>query len=276
MARALWSGSINFGLVNIPVKMYSATRAETIRFHQIHEKTKCRVHHKLYCPDVGEIPSDEVVKGYEVAPDQYVIVSDEELEALAPEATRLIEISSFVEPSSIDPVYYERPYYLLPDERAAKAYRLLVAAMTNSEKVGVAKVVMRNREYVAALRPIRDVICLEIMRFADEIIQPETLGAPKTAAPGDKELKMAQQLIESLTDKFQPEAYHDEYSDRIQELIDRKTQGKEIVTEPPTSRAGGKVISLIAALERSLAKARKKESPKAAPKTRKVRTAKSG
>ncbi len=260
MARALWSGSISFGLVNIPVKMYPATQDKGVHFHQIHAKTKCRVRHKLFCPGRGDIPPDEITKGYEIAPDQYIIVEKEELDALEPEKSRAIEIAEFVDLASIDPLYYDRPYYLLPDEAAAKAYRLLVTAMTKSAKVGIARFVMRNKEYVAAIRPVGDVLCIETMRFADEVVSSEKLEAPKSVEIGDKELKMAQQLIESLAEDFHPEKYHDDYTEKLKELIDKKAQGQEIVTEPPATKTEGKVISLMAALEKSLKKAAKKKA----------------
>jgi DNA end-binding protein Ku len=264
MARALWSGSISFGLVNIPVKMYPATQDKSIHFHQIHAKTKCRVHHKLYCQGQGDISPDEITKGYEIAPDQYIIVEKDELDALEPEKSRAIEIAEFVDLASIDPLYYEKPYYLLPDEAAAKAYRLLVIAMTNSAKVGIARFVMRNKEYVAAIRPIGDVLCIETMRFANELVSSENLEAPKSVDVSDKELQMARQLIESLTEEFHPEKYHDGYTEKLQELIDRKARGQEIVTQPPSTKAEGKVISLMAALEKSLNAAKKKTEIKTA------------
>ncbi len=263
MPRALWSGSISFGLVNIPVKMFPATQDKGIHFHQIDSKTKCRVHHKLFCPGRGDISPTDITKGYEIAPDQYIIVDKSELEALEPEKSRAIEITEFVDLASIDPLYYDRPYYLLPDKTAAKAYRLLVTAMSKSNKVGIAKFVLRNKEYVAALRPIGDVMCIEIMRFADELVSTEELDTPKNVEVGDKELKMAQQLIESLAEEFQPEKYHDDYTEKVKELIDRKAQGKEIVTEPAAPKTEGKVVSLMAALEKSLEKAASKKSGKA-------------
>jgi DNA end-binding protein Ku len=260
MPRALWSGSISFGLVNIPVKMFPATQDKGIHFHQIDSKTKCRVHHKLFCPGRGDISPTDITKGYEIAPDQYIIVDKKELEALEPEKSRAIEITEFVDLASIDPLYYDRPYYLLPEKSAAKAYRLLVTAMSRSNKVGIAKFVLRNKEYVAALRPVGDVMCIEIMRFADELVSTEQLETPKNIEVGDKELRMAQQLIESLTEDFQPGKYHDDYTEKVKDLIDRKAQGKEIVTEPAAAKTEGKVVSLMAALEKSLKKAAEKKA----------------
>ncbi|HMK34965.1 MAG TPA: Ku protein [Desulfomonilaceae bacterium] len=275
MARALWSGSISFGLVNIPVKLYSAIHDNDIHFHQIQEKTKCRVHHKLYCPGHGEVSSDEIVKGYEIAPNEYVIIKKEELDALAPEETRGIEITDFVDLGSIDPMYYDKPYYVLPDTSATKAYQLLVTAMITSGKVGIAKFVMRNKEYLAALRPVGEVICLELMRFASEVVSADKLEAfPTKVEVGDRELNMARQLIESLAGSFQPDTYHDEYTERLQALIERKAQGKEIVVEPSAGESKGQVIDLMAALEKSLARASKKRSGKTTAKSAKQRKGK--
>jgi DNA end-binding protein Ku len=263
MARAIWSGSISFGLVNIPVKVYSAVRDRDVHFHQIHEKTRCRIRHKLYCPEEDrEIPSDEIVKGFEIAPDQYVIVSPEELDAIAPEQTHTIDITDFVDLASIDPIYYEQPYYVLPDERAGKAYGLLLSAMLQAQKVGIAKFILHNKENLVALRPLKQVICMEIMRFADEVVSVDDLEIPKKATVGDKELKMAEQLIESLAADFDPANYRDEYTEKIRALIDKKAQGEEIVSTPQAEEGGGKVIDLMAALEKSLAKAADKKQAK--------------
>ena len=193
MPRAMWTGSISFGLVNIPVKLIPATKDVGVHFHQIHEKTKCRVRQKLVCGgDDQEIPRKDIVKGYEIAPDQYVVITEKELEAVTPEAKRTIDIAEFVDLSSIDPIYYEKPYYLLPEEHAAKAYQLLVQAMQKSRKVAIAKFVMRQKEYLATLRPLENVLCLETMRFADEVISVNELdGVPKETPMSDKELTMA-------------------------------------------------------------------------------------
>ncbi len=273
MPRALWSGSISFGLVNIPIKMVSATKNVDIHFHQIHGKTQCRVRQKLYCPQTDkEVPRDELVKGYEIAPDQYVILSEKELDAAAAKTSRAIEISEFVDLVSIDPIYYDKPYYLLPEERAAKAYQLLVNAMLEAGKVAIAKFVMRNKEYLAALRPLGNVICLETMRFANEVVLADQLeGVPKPVSVDERELKMAQQLIESLSEKFEPEKYSDEYSGRLQDLIQKKIEGEEIITEAPPTEAEGRVINLMAALEESLARAGKKKKDSQQPRRRQTK-----
>jgi DNA end-binding protein Ku len=273
MPRALWSGSISFGLVNIPIKMVSATKNVDVQFHQIHEKNQCRVRQKLYCPQTGnEVPRNELVKGYEIAPDQYVILSDKELDAAAPKTSRAIEITEFVDLVSIDPIYYDKPYYLLPEERAAKAYQLLVHAMLKAGKVAIAKFVMRNKEYLATLRPLGNVICLETMRFANEVVLADKLeGMPKPVPVDDRELKMAHQLIESLSENFEPEKYSDEYSKRLQDLIQKKIEGEEIVTEAPPTEAEGRVINLMAALEESLARAGKKKKEYRQPRKRQTK-----
>ncbi len=274
MPRAMWTGSISFGLVNIPVKLIPATKDVGVHFHQIHEKTKCRVRQKLVCGgDDREIPRKDIVKGYEIAPDQYVVVTEKELEAVTPEAKRTIDIAEFVDLSSIDPIYYEKPYYLLPEEHAAKAYQLLVQAMQKSRKVAIAKFVMRQKEYLATLRPLENVICLETMRFADEVISINELdGVPKETPMSDKELAMAQQLIDSLEEKFQPDKYHDDLRDRIKEMIEKKVQGEEIITEIPPTKTEGRVISLMAALEQSLARAGEKNKPKQASRRKSANT----
>jgi len=170
--KAMWKGSISFGLVNIPVRMYAAYRPKNLHFHMLHDKDKSRIHQKIECAaEDKEIDRDETVKGFEVAPGQHVIVSDEELEALAPKGGRAIELIKFVDLEEIDPIYYDRPYYLLPEETAFKAYSLFVNALTQSKKVGLAKFVLRSKEYLSALRIINGTICLETMHYHDEIVQ---------------------------------------------------------------------------------------------------------
>lgn len=257
MPRPIWTGAVSFGLVNIPVKLFTAVKNKDIGFHQIHEQSKCRVHQKLFCPKTGdEISRDEIAKGYEIAKDEYVIVRPEELESIAPEAGHTIEISDFVDITSIDPIYYEKPYYVLPDERAEKPYSLLVAAMKKAGKVAVAKFVMRDKEYLAALRPVGDIILLETMRFADEVLHPDDLmDEPlKPAHVAEKELKTAVALVNALSETFQPEKYRDEYREKLQAMLDKKAKGETIITEIVKPEQKGQVIDLLAALEKSLAK----------------------
>src|SRR4051812_37210972 len=170
MARSIWTGSISFGLVNIPVKLYTAVREERVAFHMLHDQDKVRLKQKMYCPEDGkEVHREHTVKGYEISPDHYVIVSEQELEAIAPKSSRVIELQDFVDLESIDPVFFDRPYYLVPQQHAEKAYRLLVEAMERTGKVGIAKFTMRSKEYLCALRPTEGVICLETMHFANEV-----------------------------------------------------------------------------------------------------------
>ncbi len=258
MPRAIWSGSISFGLVNVPVKLYSAISPKDVRFNQLEEGTGARIRQKRVSAETGEeVPYDRIVKGYEIAPDRYVVIAPEELEALDPKATRAIDIEDFVELDQIDPIHYERPYYLVPEKGAAKAYKLLLQAMTDSNKVAIARMVLRTKQYLAAIRPVGDVLCLETMLFADEVVPADALdGVPGPDVDvSERELKMARQLIESLSTDFEPEKYRDEYRDQVLALIERKAEGQEIVAQP-TAEEPAKVVDLMAALEASLAAAK--------------------
>lgn len=258
--RAIWTGSISFGLVNIPVRMYTATQDRGIHFHLLHDQDKARLQRKLVSSATGkEVHSEHIIKGFEVAKDQYVVVQKDEIASCAPEKSKAIEITDFVDLTEIDPVYFEQPYYLAPQPAAAKPYRLLVEAMTRSKKIALAKYVMHDKQHLAALRPIENVICLETMRFADEIVaSSEIEGASEHVKIAEKELKAAQQLIESLSGNFDPTRYVDEYRDCIMTLVQRKAKGEEIhiqhVPEPKASRAA----DLMSALEASLAATKKK------------------
>src|SRR5919206_2840486 len=236
MPRAIWSGAISFGLVNIPVKLYSAVSRKTVRFHQIDAESGQRIRQQRINPTSGEeVPYEQIVKGYEIGPDRYVMISPDELEALEPQKTRTIDIEDFVDLVDIDPIYYDHPYYLVPDTGAAKAYGLLLNAMKESGKVAIARVVLRSKEQLVAIRPAGDVLMMETMIFADEVVPPEELdGLPEAQElkASERELRMAQQLIDSLSSEFDPERYHDEYREKVLELIERKAQGEEIVVQP--------------------------------------------
>jgi DNA end-binding protein Ku len=261
MPRAIWSGAISFGLVNIPVKLYSAVSKKTVRFHQIDAESGARVRQKRVGPDGEEVPYEQIVKGYEIGPDRYVTIAPEELEALEPQKTRTIDIEDFVDLEQIDPIYYDHPYYLAPDTGAAKAYRLLVDAMEDSGKVAVARVVLRSKEHLVAIRPRNGALAMETMLFADEVIPAdslEELAADGDVQTSDRELAMANQLIESLASDFEPEKYRDEYRERVLDLIERKAQGETIVIEEPEA-APKEVPDLMAALEASIASAKKPE-----------------
>jgi DNA end-binding protein Ku len=268
MPRAIWSGAISFGLVNIPVKLYSAVSRKTVRFHQIDSGSGQRIQQRRVNPRSGdEVDYESIVKGYEVGPDRYVTVTPEELDSLAPEKTRTIDIEVFVDLDQIDPIYYDHPYYLVPDTGAGKAYRLLLDAMEKAGKVAIARVVLRSKEHLVAIRPHEGVLTMETMLFADEVIPPDTLE--EVPADGDvkttkRELDMAKQLIDSLSANFEPEKYRDEYRDRVLDLIERKAQGEQIVIEAPPEQPK-QVPDLMAALEASIASAK---SPGGRPKSR--------
>jgi DNA end-binding protein Ku len=265
MPRAIWSGAISFGLVNIPVKLYSAVSRKTVRFHQIDAESGGRVRQKRVGPDGDEVAYEQIVKGYEIGPDRYVTITPEELESLEPEKTRTIDIEDFVDLEDIDPIFYDHPYYLAPDTGAAKAYRLLVDAMDDSGKVAIARVVLRSKEHLVAIRPRSGVLAMETMLFADEVIPPDALDELSTdgeVKTSDRELEMAKQLIDSLTADFEPEKYRDEYRERVLDMIERKAQGETVVIETP-AEAPAKVPDLMAALEASIASAKGQSKPKA-------------
>jgi DNA end-binding protein Ku len=270
MARAIWSGAISFGLVNIPVKLFSAVSKKTVRFHQIDAESGVRVRQKRVGPDGEEIPYEQIIKGYEIGPDRYVTITPEELDSLSPEKTRTIDIEDFVDQEEIDPIFYDHPYYLAPDTGAAKAYQLLVDAMEDAGKVAIARVVIRSKENLVAIRPREGLLAMETMLFADEVVPTDSLDELTTdtaVKTSDRELTMARQLIDSLSSDFEPEKYHDEYRERVLDLIERKAQGETIVIEEPTKEPE-QVPDLMAALEASIAgaKGQSKAKPKAAPK----------
>ncbi|MFO7590178.1 MAG: Ku protein [Acidimicrobiia bacterium] len=257
MPRPIWTGTIGFGLVSVPVKLVSATKSKDVRFNQLEEGTNSRIRYRRVSEASGEeVPTDRIVKGHEVAPGQYVVLSDDELASLAPKASRTIEIEDFVDLDDIDPLYFEQPYYLAPDPKAVKPYKLLVEAMTELRKVAIGRVIMRSKESLVAIRPLDGVLCMETMRFADEVLSTEDLipDDVEVAEPSKREVDMAKQLVESLEAVFDPEKYHDTYREELVALIDRKAAGEEIVAEPMVED-DGKVLDLMAALEASLQRA---------------------
>ncbi len=261
MARAIWSGAISFGLVNVPVKLFSATETRDVSFHQFQEGTGQRIRYKRVAAESGEeVGYDDIVKGYEVDKGRHVLVSPEELESVEPGRSHTIEIEDFVDLDRIDPVYYEKTYYLAPAKGAGaeKSYALLRRAMEDANKVAVARFVLRTKQYLAAIRPARGVLVLETMFFADEVRDPQR---DIDDVPGDdvelgeRERRIAGQLIESLTSDWEPERYHDTYRERVLELVGRKAEGEEVVVEAAAAE-GGEVVDLMAALEASVAAAR--------------------
>jgi DNA end-binding protein Ku len=256
MARSMWSGAISFGLVNVPVKLYSAVSRKTVRFHQLNAETGHRIQQKRVDSVTGEeVPFDQIVKGFELTKDSFVVVTPEELDSISPEKTRTIDIEDFVDLEEIDPIYYDHPYYLVPDKGAAKAYGLLMEAMRESGKVAIARVVIRSKEQLVAIRPAGDLLAMETMIFHDEVMPQDDIDdVPdgRSLKTTDRELKMAQQLIASLSSDFEPNKYRDEYREKVLELIERKAEGEEIAIQPAEEKPT-KVPDLMAALEASLA-----------------------
>ncbi|MDX6595356.1 MAG: end-binding protein Ku [Solirubrobacterales bacterium] len=257
MARAIWSGSISFGLLNVPVKLYSAVARRNIALREIRESDSARIKHRRVAEGTDEeVPYDEIIKAYEITPGQYVPLSKDEMSAMAPEKTRAIEVVDFVDLDEIDPIYFDSPYYLGPADGAEKAYSLLAKAMESSGKVAIARFVFRNKEHLAAIRTSGGVLTLTTMRFADEVVPASELEevlpakAPKVAK---REQEMAEQLIESLSTDFDPTAYRDEYREQLLGLIERKAEGKEIVASEAEAPKATKAPDLMAALEESIA-----------------------
>ena len=262
MPRSIWTGAVSFGLVTVPVKLYSAVNRKTVRFNQLHESTGARIQMQRVDPTTGEeVPFDEIVKGYEIGPDRYVTITNEELEALDPKKTRTIEIEEFVDLSEIDPVFYDHPYYLTPGPGGAKPYRLLLDAMAQTNKVAIARVVIRSKENLVAVRAMdNDVLGMTTMIFADEVVDPSTLDDlpdPDEVSVTDRELAIAKQLVDSLAGTFEPEKYHDTYREEVLAVIDRKAAGEEIAVQPPSEDVTAPVPDLMSALKASLDAVRK-------------------
>jgi DNA end-binding protein Ku len=266
MPRSIWSGAISFGLVNVPIKLYSAVSKKTVRFHQLHGDTGTRIQQRRVDPSTGEeVAYDDIVKGYEIGKDRYVVITPDELDSLDPEKTRTIEIEDFVEESEIDPIYYDHPYYLAPATGAEKPYRLLLDAMAQAGRVAIARVVIRNKEQLVAIRPAGDVLTMSTMNFADEVVSPDSIDEIASEEDGKakatkRELDMAEQLIDSLTSDFDPDKYHDTYRERVLDLIERKAAGEEIAVAPEAPEPAP-VPDLMAALEASLQEAKGNERP---------------
>ena len=261
MPRAIWTGALSFGLVNIPVKIVSAVSQKEVRFNQIHAKDGGRVEMKRYCTAGDhEVPYEEIVKGYKIGGDEYVTVAKEELEQLAPGKSETIDIVDFVDMLEVDPIYFEKPYYLIPDKGGQKAYRLMYEAMRKSGRVAIARFVMRSREHLVVIRTVGKAISLTTLNYHDEIVDQKDLELPTTseAKVAERELEMAERLIDALTATFDPEKYTDVYREQVLALIEAKAEGKEIVA-PPTPKPQ-KTKDLADALEASLAAVRKRGS----------------
>ncbi|MET0730630.1 MAG: Ku protein [Solirubrobacterales bacterium] len=269
MARAIWSGSISFGLLNVPVKLYSAVSKKSVSFRELRESDSSRIRHKRVAEADGEeVAYEDIVKGYEIAPEQYVVITRDELEELDPKKTRAIEIKDFVDLDEIDPIYFDHPYYLGPDKGAEKAYALLVKAMEDARKVAIARFVLRSKENLAALRPMDGVMTMATMRFADEVVSPDEISDELDSADGEptkKELEMAKALIDSLAADFDASQYRDEYRDEVLALIERKAKGEKVVAAASEAPSPTKAPDLMAALEESLAAVKGEEAKSAEP-----------
>jgi DNA end-binding protein Ku len=258
MPSSIWTGTISFGLVQVPVRIVTATRSKDVSFNQLEEDTGARIRYRKVSDVTGdEVPADKIVRGYEFSKGKYVLIEDEEIQSLRPKGSHAIEIEEFVDLDEIDPLYFEQPYYLIPDARGSKPYKLLTEAMKDLNKVAIGRIVMRSKERLVAIRPLDGMLCIETMRYADEVVARDNL-LPEDEEAGElteRERTMAQQLVESLaSDKFDASKYHDEYREQLLDLIERKAAGEEIVAEPEVE-APAKVLDLVAALEASLAKA---------------------
>ena len=254
----MWSGAISFGLVNVPVKMFTAAKSKDVHFNQLHGADRSRVQMKRFCSDEQvEIEYSELVRGYEVGPDEYVVVTDDELAALAPTVTSGIEIEEFVDLAEIDPVFFEHSYYLVPEKAGTKAYALLMGAMRDSGRIALGRVVLRQKQYLVAIRPAGRALAMSTLFFPDEVVSQDELdGLPGDDIKAtDRELAMAQQLIAALSTEFEPEKYRDDYREALLAMIDEKAQGV-IIEFTPKAAPSAKVTDLMAALEASIAAAR--------------------
>src|SRR4051812_247283 len=264
MPSSIWTGAISFGLVQVPVKLVGATKSKDVSFNQLEKGTGARIRYRKVSDKTGEeVTSDSIERGFEVSKGKYVIVEQSEIDTLRPKGSHEIDIEEFVDLDEIDPLYFEQPYYLVPDAKGVKPYKLLVEAMKELNKVAIGRIIVRSKERLVAIRTVDDMLCIETMRYADEVLPREGLiPSDADVELTDREVAMARQLVELLAvEHFVPEKYHDEYREQVLDLIDRKAAGESIVAEPMVE-APAKVLDLVAALEASLEKAQHaKERP---------------
>jgi DNA end-binding protein Ku len=284
MARAIWNGTISFGLVNIPVRVYPATRRKDVRFHEIDRATGQRVHHQRVTesntlptawgdsgqgganqqPRSTEVRPDEVVKGFEIAPGSFVTLTEEEIEELRPERTKTIDIEEFVAAAEVDPIYFDTAYHVVPQREYERPFALLVAALEVTAKLAICWIVLRKRRHLAALRPHEGVLLLSTMFFADEVVSVAEIAPRPTEEPGERELNMAALLVESMTGSFEPARYEDGYRRRLLDLIASRTDKAVKAPEPEGQLVASGVEELMAALEASLKQARSKSAKRRA------------
>jgi DNA end-binding protein Ku len=256
MPSAIWTGTISFGLVQVPVRLVGATKSRDVSFNQLEEGTGARIRYKKVSDATGEeVPADRIKRGYEISKGRYVMIEPDELETLRPKGSHAIEIEEFVDLAEIDPLYFEQPYYLVPDDRGVKPYKLLVDAMAELNKVAIGRIVVRSKERLVAIRTVDGMLCIETMRYADEVLPRDDLVPGDDVELSERERTMARQLVESLAaSRFEPEKFRDEYREQVLELIERKAAGETIVAEPVVEPPT-KVLDLVAALEASIVKA---------------------
>ena len=270
--RAIWKGSISFGLVNIPVALYPATRREELKFRLLRASDLSPVNYKRVAEKDGkEVPWDQIVKGFEYEKGKFVVLNEKDFQRVDLEATQTVDIKDFVELDEIDPMYFYKPYYLEPQKGGDKAYSLLRDTLEKTNKVGIAKVIIKTRQYLAGVKPLKNALVLELMHFEEELSDVEKLNLPKRSAePGKRELQMAEALVESMTDKWNPKKYKDDYRDALMEVIEEKVEagGEEIEEKPKPKKPSPKVIDLVAVLQQSLARAEVPGKKKASRKRR--------
>ena len=277
MARAIWKGSISFGLVNIPIALYPATTREELKFRLLRKADLSPVNYKRVAEKDGkEVPWDQIVKGYEYEKGKYVVLQDEDFQRVDIEATQTVDIQDFVELDEIDPIFFYKPYYLEPQKGGDKAYALLRDALKNSKKVGVAKVVIKTREYLAGVKPEDGALVLELMHFADELAGTSKLNIPKKVEVGKREMTMAKSLIDSMSSKWNPEKYKDDYREALMEVIEEKVEagGKEIEEKPRKAPKPTKVIDLVSVLQNRLEETGGKKRTRGKSRSRKAHPAK--
>jgi DNA end-binding protein Ku len=263
MPRSIWTGVISFGLVSVPVRMFTATESKELKFHFLDRRDMAPIGYDKVNRETGEsVDPDDIIRGFEVSKGQYVELTDEDIDRLDVELTHAIDICDFVSIDEIDPLYFRKGYYLLPQDGAEKPYRLLVKALQETGRVAIAKVVIRNKQHLAAVRPVEDTLVLETMYYADEVRQPEEAPKPKVQQP---EVEMAKTLIENLAAKFDPEKYHDRYRNQLLDLLKKKAKGQKL--PEPAEDEGGEVVDLMEALRQSVAATKRKGRAPARRKT---------
>ena len=262
MAHAIWSGAINFGLVTIPVKLFTAVRTDELSFNMLHAKDEGRIKYERICSvDQKPVPWDEIVKGYEYEKGEYVVLTDEDFKKVNPEATQSVDILEFVDLDTINPMFFDKPYYLEPSKQGKHAYALLREALTESNKVAIARVVIRTKEYIAAVKPIGEALVLELMHWANEIVESSTLELPGNEALPEGEMKMARMLIDTMSvQAFEPEKFKNKYHDELLAMIEARAQGKELPKAKKAAAPRSKVVNLMDVLAQSLEESKKRRA----------------